>query len=131
MAENVTVTAGTISSESERLDGAVKDFLVNLRRGPLDRRVASERKPLATRIQVKTKHGTHETRLMDISRAGARIGTVPGLIDGGSVEIHFPGGLAIDGIVRWLGESEAGVALPPGALSRTMLEKLTARPEAA
>ena len=131
MAQNVTVTAGAISAESERLDNAVKDFLVNLRRGPLDRRETGERKPLGVRIRVKASEGAHETRLIDVSRAGARIATVPGLNDGGSVEILFPGGLAIDGLVRWLNESEAGVALPPGALSGTMLAKLTSRAEAA
>ncbi len=131
VAENVTTTASTISVESRRLDGTVRDFLVNLRRGPLDRRETGKREPLGVRVRAKTAHGIHETELIDVSRAGARMGRVPGLEDGGAVALLLADGVEIDGIVRWLSESEAGLALPPGALSQNMLNKLTARTAAA
>jgi methyl-accepting chemotaxis protein len=131
MADNVTTTASTISVESQRLDETVRDFLVSLRRGPLDRRGTGERKALGLRARARTAHGIHETELIDVSRAGARMAKVPGLENGGAVAILLADGVEIEGIVRWLSEAEAGLALPPGALGQDMLNKLAARPAAA
>ncbi len=131
MARNVTTAAGEIVVDSRKLDDAVKAFLSSLRQGPLDRRNNGGRYRLDLPMRVMTPRGTAETRLLDVSRAGARIAGVAGLRECDVVTIRFPDGLETPAIVKWLTADEAGLGLPPGALSKPMLDRLLGRETAA
>ena len=131
MARNVTSAAGEIVTDSRKLDDSVKAFLSSLRQGPLDRRNNGGRYPLNLPLRLTTSSGTVEARLLDVSRAGARIARAPGLKESNALTIRFPDGLETVAIVKWLTADEAGLGLPPGALSKPMLDKLLGRENAA
>jgi hypothetical protein len=123
MARNVTSAALAIGEENGRLNATVKEFLVNLRRGPLDRR-GNERHPLGIEAKLTTAQGTFRTRLFDVSRSGARIAPVDGIDTGGAATLRFDDGHEITATVKWVRENEAGLALSPGAMSAALLDKL-------
>jgi hypothetical protein len=125
MAGNVTGAASAIGEESGRLHAAVKDFLVSLRQGPLDRR-ATERHELGVGAQLVTARGAFPTTLFDVSRSGAKLSPVDGLEAGGSAILRFADGHEVSVTVKWIRDDQAGVALPPGAINADRLEKLRA-----
>jgi hypothetical protein len=126
MARNVTGAAGAIGEESDRLNVTVKEFLINLRRGPLDRR-GNERHELRVSAQLVTSRGVFPTIVFDVSRSGAKLVPVEGLEAGGAVVLRFEDGHEIPINVKWVRGNEAGVALPPGSINAARLEKLKQR----
>jgi methyl-accepting chemotaxis protein len=129
MARGVTGAAGAIGEESGRLNRTVSDFLIKLRKGPLDRR-DDERHEIHAQADLVTATGVHPVKLTDISRSGAKISPVRGIEVGGSAILRLAGGQEFSVHVKWINNDLAGVALPPGALNKAMLETLRARPAA-
>jgi hypothetical protein len=123
MAQNVTGAADAIGVEGDRLGATVKDFLVSLRRGPLDRR-DTERHELGVRVRLVTANGEFDTTLFDVSRSGAKIAPVQGVEVGGSIVLRFMDGHEVPATVKWIRDNQAGVALPPGAVNAALLDKL-------
>ncbi|MCW2275627.1 methyl-accepting chemotaxis protein [Rhodoblastus acidophilus] len=122
-ARDVTGAAGAIGEESGRLNTTVKDFLVSLRRGPLDRR-GNERHELGVTAHIVTARGEFPTTVFDVSRSGAKLSPVDGLVAGGSAILRFADGHEVPITVKWIHDNQAGVALPPGAINAAVLEKL-------
>ncbi len=125
MAGRVTSAAGSIGQEGEKLNATVKEFLLNLRNGPLDRR-GNERHALGVTAQLVTSRGTFAAKLYDVSRSGARVAPAEGLDVGHDATLRFSDGHEIHATVKWVRDGEAGLALSPGAVSKGLLEKLKA-----
>jgi hypothetical protein len=123
MARDVTGAAGTIGEEGGRLNATVKDFLVNLRRGPLDRR-DNERHELGVAAQIVTERGAFQTVLFDVSRSGAKLSPVEGIEAGASATLRFADGHEVPASVKWVHDNQAGVALPPGSVNAALLDRL-------
>jgi methyl-accepting chemotaxis protein len=123
MADNVTGAAEAIGAEGGRLSATVKDFLVQLRRGPLDRR-DTDRHQLGVPAHLVTPTGDVEITLFDVSRSGAKIAPVRGVGVGGTAALRFLDGREVPATVKWIRDDQAGVALPPGAVNAALLEKL-------
>ncbi|MCW2284760.1 methyl-accepting chemotaxis protein [Rhodoblastus acidophilus] len=122
-AQNVTGAAGAIGQESGRLNTTVKEFLVSLRRGPLDRR-ETERHELGVGARIVTARGEFPTTVFDVSRSGAKLSPSEGLQAGDSAVLRFADGHEVNITVRWVHDNQAGVALSPGAINEAVLEKL-------
>jgi len=123
MAQNVTGAADAIGAEGGRLNGTVKDFLIQLRQGPLDRR-GNERHELGVSARLVTASGEFETKLFDVSRSGAKVAPVGDLTVGGSAVLRFMDGHEVQAIVKWIHDDQAGVALAPGSMNAALLDKL-------
>ena len=131
MAQDVTGAADAIGAEGGRLNGTVRDFLVQLRQGPLDRR-DNERHALGVPARLVTPGGEFETILFDVSRSGAKVAPVGGLSVGGSTVLRFEDGHEVSATVKWVNNGEAGLALPPGTVNPALLDKLRKlKPQAA
>jgi len=126
MARDVTGAAGAIGKESGRLNATVKEFLIGLRKGPLDRR-NEERHSVGVGAQLVTEHGAVPVTLFDVSRSGAKISPAVGLAVGGSAILRFADGQEAPAMVKWIHDNQAGVALPAGAINKGLLEKLQRR----
>jgi len=122
-ARDVTGAASAIGEESGHLNTTVKDFLVSLRRGPLDRRI-NERHELGVGAHLVTARGVFPTTLFDVSRSGAKVSPVDGLDAGGTAMLRFTDGHEVLATVKWIRGDQAGVSLPPGSINAARLEQL-------
>lgn len=110
LAQSLFSTSGALSTEGERLAITVRDFLVRLRRGPLDRRQAAERVPGGHAVMLISIRGTAKATCVDISLTGARFaGQLPPLRVGDDVQITGEKNIDVPATVRWIRESEIGV----------------------
>jgi methyl-accepting chemotaxis protein len=123
MARDVTGAASAIGEEGQSLNTTVSDFLISLRKGPLDRR-DNERHDVSAHAELLTKSGALPVKLSDISRSGARISPASGIKLGDSVQLRFADGHEVAAKVKWIANDQAGLALPPGAVNKSVLEKL-------
>ncbi|MBS1165910.1 MAG: chemotaxis protein [Proteobacteria bacterium] len=110
LAQSLFSTSGALSTEGERLAITVRDFLVRLRRGPLDRRQAAERVPGGHAVTLISTRGAAKATCVDISLTGARFtGQLPPLRVGDDVQITGEKNIDVPATVRWIRESEIGV----------------------
>jgi methyl-accepting chemotaxis protein len=110
LAQSLFSTSGALSAEGDRLSVTVREFLVRLRRGPLDRRQAAERVPGGHAVTIASARGTGTATCVDISMTGARFaGQLPPLQVGDEVQITGETNIAIPGTVRWIREDNIGV----------------------
>ncbi|WP_264582594.1 methyl-accepting chemotaxis protein [Rhodoblastus acidophilus] len=126
MARDVTGAASAIGEESGRLNATVGDFLISLRKGPLDRR-DTERHQICAPAELVTENGVLPIKVFDVSRSGAKVAPATGIPKGGSVMLRFSDGQETPAKVKWIHDDQAGLALPPGALNKVLLGKLQAQ----
>jgi methyl-accepting chemotaxis protein len=126
MAQNVTGAARTIDAEGGRLNATVKDFLVSLRRGPLDRR-DNERHELGVSVHLVIAGAEYESTLYDVSRSGAKVAPISGADVGSGIVLRFGQDHEVPATVKWVNHGEAGLSLPPGSVNAALLEKLRKR----
>ncbi len=125
LARGLSATSGNLSSEGERLAVTVREFLVRLRRGPLDRRQAAERVPAGHKVTLMAKTGTAEVTCVDISLTGSRLsGPLPPLKVGDEVRISGETGIEVPSIVRWVQDNSIGVEFKAAALTQAAIERL-------
>ncbi|NLH79765.1 MAG: methyl-accepting chemotaxis protein [Phyllobacteriaceae bacterium] len=112
LAGGIFATSHTLTSEGGRLSETVRDFLARLRRGPLDRRLASEpRVPAGHEADVIFADGRRTRRMVvDVSMTGAQI-------EAGDLTVRIGERLALSGVpgielpatVRWIEQGRIGV----------------------
>jgi methyl-accepting chemotaxis protein len=125
LARGLLRASGSLSSEGDRLATTVQDFLVRLRRGPLDRRQAADRFPGGHKVRLNTAKGIAEATCVDISPTGGRFaGALPASLRiGDELTITGDGGVPVPATVRWAEADSFGVEfrtaeLTPAATSR-------------
>ena len=134
LAQGLFSTSGTLSTEGDRLAVTVREFLIRLRRGPLDRRQAAERVPGGHKVTIKADKGSAKATCVDISVTGGRFsGQLPPLHIGDEVHITGEKGIDVPAIVRWIRENDIGVEfkvaeMTPAASNR--LRKLVTKGKA-
>ncbi len=136
LADGLLGTSRSISSEGDRLSQTVRDFLVRLRRGPLDRRVTAEPR-VETGYELDVLEGARRARAtcIDVSMSGAKLaGCEPSLAVGARLELVCEPGVVCPSIVRWRDGGLAGVEfiaaeLAPDAVDR--LRRMVAHAKAA
>ncbi len=110
LAQSLFSTSGTLSTEGDRLSVTVREFLVRLRRGPLDRRQAAERVPGGHVVTIASARGSAKATCVDISLTGARFsGQLPPLRVGDDIQITGEKSIDVPATVRWVRENETGV----------------------
>lgn len=110
LAQSLFSTSGALSAEGDRLSATVREFLVRLRRGPLDRRQAAERVPGGHAVTIASTRGTATATCVDISMTGGRFsGRLPPLKVGDEVQISGEKDIAVPGSVRWIRDNDIGV----------------------
>ncbi len=126
LAHGILDTSRSISTTGENLSTTVRDFLVTLRRGPLDRRHTAEpRVPAGHELQV-TRDGVHHRLVCnDVSMTGAKVsGGISGLAVGDRVTLSGEPGVFTPGIVKWVQDDGFGVEFIAAELSVASVERL-------
>jgi methyl-accepting chemotaxis protein len=125
LASGILQRTRSISSEGDRLSSTVREFLVTLRRGPLDRRHGrAERVPTGQPVEVKCDAGTDKALCVDVSLTGARINGTPKAAVGERIQISGEPGSYCPCVVKWVGEGEYGVEFVAAELSEKSIAKL-------
>ncbi len=125
LAQSLFSTSGTLSTEGDRLSRVVQEFLVRLRRGPLDRRQAAERVPGGHTVTIKGAKGTTKATCVDISLTGARFaGPLPPLRIGDEIHISGEKGIDAPATVRWIRDSNIGVEFKLAEMTPAATERL-------
>ncbi|TBW35222.1 methyl-accepting chemotaxis protein [Siculibacillus lacustris] len=126
LAQGLRDTSGSISIEGGRLAETVRDFLVSLRQGPLDRRHATNgRVPAGHDIEVHRGGRVDEGVCVDVSLTGARIaGAATNLAVGTEVRLSGEPGVLIPGVVKWVKDGEFGVEFRTADLSEAAIGRL-------
>ena len=126
LAHGILDTSRTISAEGDRLSGTVRDFLIRLRRGPLDRRHHAEpRVPAGHTVTVIGETGRERAVCVDVSMSGAKLaGTLPGLHVGERLALSGAPDVQCPCVVRWIQDGEFGVEFLSAELSRAAIERL-------
>ncbi|MDK9694777.1 MAG: methyl-accepting chemotaxis protein [Siculibacillus sp.] len=125
LAHGILDRTRAISSEGERLAASVREFLVTLRRGPLDRRHGrAPRVPTGHRIEVHCDGTTENAVCVDVSVTGARITAVPNAVVGDRLELVGEPGTVCPCVVKWVGEEELGVEFLAAELSDKSITRL-------
>ncbi len=115
----------TISSEGDRLASTVREFLVTLRRGPLDRRHGrAERVATGHGVEVRCGDATERATCVDVSLTGARITAVPKVAVGDRIEVSGEPGTSCPCVVKWVGDDEFGVEFLAAELSEKSIARL-------
>ncbi len=110
LAQSLFSTSDALSAEGDRLSVTVREFLVRLRRGPLDRRQAAERVPGGHTVTITSERGTATATCVDISLTGGRFaGQLPPLKIGDEIQVTGEKDIAIPGTVRWIRDNNIGV----------------------
>lgn len=125
LAQGLFSTSGTLSTEGDRLAVTVREFLVRLRRGPLDRRQAAERVPGGHIVTIKSSRGSGKAICVDISLTGARFaGQMPPLQVGDDVYITGEKDIDVPATVRWIHGSDIGVEFKLAEMTPAASERL-------
>ncbi len=125
LADGILGRSGAIATEGDRLAQTVRDFLVTLRRGPLDRRHGhSERYPAGHKVDLR--HGdTSETVVcIDVSINGARFTRAIDVAVGDRITISGEPGTFCPGVVKWVSEEELGIEFVAAELSERAVARL-------
>jgi methyl-accepting chemotaxis protein len=126
-ARGLGTTSAAISAEGDRLAETVRNFLVSLRRGPLDRRQGdAERVATGHGVEIHLSGGrVHRAECLDLSLTGGRYrGDVPGLTIDTELSISGEPGILVPGCVKWMKGNEFGVEFRTGILSDAAIERL-------
>ena len=125
LADGIRDRSRSISSEGDRLAATVKDFLVTLRRGPLDRRHGrAERVSAGHEVEVVGDTGSHRAICLDVSLTGARVAATPGITVGDRLRLSGEPGVFCPCVVKWVGEEEFGVEFLAAELSEAAISGL-------
>ena len=125
LAQGLFSTSGTLSTEGDRLAVTVREFLIRLRRGPLDRRQAAERVPGGQTVTIASAKGTAKATCVDISLTGARFsGQLPQMTVGCDVHISGEKGIGAPATVRWIRDGQAGVEFKVAEMTPAATERL-------
>ena len=125
LASGILSRTRSISSEGDRLASTVKEFLVTLRRGPLDRRHGrAERVVTGHSVEVRCDGTSERAVCVDVSLTGARISAVPKVAVGDRIEISGEPGTACPCVVKWIGDDEFGVEFLAAELSEKTIARL-------
>ncbi|PKR88894.1 methyl-accepting chemotaxis protein [Pleomorphomonas diazotrophica] len=110
LAQGLFSTSGALSAEGDRLAVTVREFLVRLRRGPLDRRQAAERVPGGHAVTIASARGSFQATCVDISMTGGRFGgQLPDLRIGDDVHITGEADIDVPATIRWIRDGNIGV----------------------
>ena len=126
LAEGIRGSSEGISSEGDRLSTTVRDFLVRLRRGPLDRRLSAEPR-ISAGHEVEVTDGGRRFRAVvhDLSLTGARLtGCDDQVAIGDRLNLSGEPGVVVPSIVRWAGEDGVGVEFVTAELTPAAVERL-------
>jgi methyl-accepting chemotaxis protein len=125
LADGILERTHSISSEGQRLSSTVKEFLVTLRRGPLDRRDGrAERVPTGQPVEVRCEDGNRHAVCVDVSLTGARVTAVPNVAVGDRIALSGEPGTSCPCVVKWVGETEFGVEFVAAELSEKSIARL-------
>lgn len=126
LAHGIIASTRSISETGERLSVTVKDFLVTLRRGPLDRRHSAEKRVAqGYQVEIIADGRGHRLVCIDVSMTGAKIsGEIPGLLIGDRVQIHGEPKIGLPGIVRWIEGDSFGIEFLAAELSSASIQRL-------
>ncbi|WP_333824155.1 methyl-accepting chemotaxis protein [Pinisolibacter sp.] len=125
LASGIRQRTHTISSEGDRLSATVKEFLVTLRRGPLDRRDGrAERVETGHLIEVRCDGRSEQATCLDVSLTGAKVKTIAGVAVGDKMELSGEKGIYCPCVVKWVGEEEFGVEFLAAELSEKAIARL-------
>jgi methyl-accepting chemotaxis protein len=126
LAHGIIDSTRSISETGERLSSTVKEFLVTLRRGPLDRRHSAEKRVAQGHdVDVVSDGASHRLTCVDVSMTGAKMaGVIPGLLIGDRVQIHGEPKIGLPGIVRWIEADSFGIEFLAAELSAASIDRL-------
>ncbi|MBS1183246.1 MAG: methyl-accepting chemotaxis sensory transducer [Proteobacteria bacterium] len=125
LAQGLFSTSGTLSAEGDRLAVTVREFLVRLRRGPLDRRQAAERVPGGQVVTIASAKGSAKATCVDISLTGGRFaGPLPSLRVGDEVRITGEQDIDVPATVRWIREGNVGVEFKVAEMTPAASDRL-------
>ncbi|WP_370674823.1 methyl-accepting chemotaxis protein [Pleomorphomonas sp. PLEO] len=125
LAQSLFSTSGALSTEGDRLSVTVREFLVRLRRGPLDRRQAAERVPGGHVVTITTAKGSANATCVDISLTGARFaGQLPPMRIGDDIQITGEKENAVPATVRWIRDNNIGVEFKLAEMSPAASNRL-------
>ena len=125
LADGIRDRSRTISSEGDRLSETVKDFLVTLRRGPLDRRHGrADRVRTGHEVQVISDSENRQAICIDVSLTGAKVTLVPGVKIGDRLKLSGEPGVFSPCVVKWVAEEEFGVEFLAAELSEAAIARL-------
>mgnify|MGYP001765662747 CR=1 FL=1 len=126
LAHGILDTSRSISAEGDRLATTVKEFLITLRRGPLDRRHNAEPR-VGTGHEVAVRGNGVEGRAIciDLSMSGARMRGLPGLLTvGDRLELSGEPGIWSPCAVRWIDGEIFGIEFLTAELSAASVDRL-------
>jgi methyl-accepting chemotaxis protein len=126
LAQGLFSTSGALSAEGDRLALTVRDFLVRLRRGPLDRRQSAQRVPGGHAVTLASAKGTAKATCVDISLTGARFsGSLPPVAVGDDLRITAgEKNSDMPAVVRWVQGDSLGVEFKLAEMSHIASEWL-------
>ena len=125
LAHGILDRTRSISSEGDRLAETVKDFLVTLRRGPLDRRHGrAERVRAGHEVVVYCGDGEERAICVDVSLTGAKVTSIAGVGVGDRLRISGEPGIYCPCVVKWVSEEEFGVEFLAAELSDAAIARL-------
>ncbi|SCM75620.1 Methyl-accepting chemotaxis sensory transducer [uncultured Pleomorphomonas sp.] len=125
LAQSLFSTSGALSTEGDRLSVTVQEFLVGLRRGPLDRRQSSERVPGGHAVAIASASGSAKATCVDISLTGGRFaGQLPPLKIGDDIRIAVEKGVDVPATVRWIRDDNVGVEFKLAEMTSAASDRL-------
>jgi len=126
LAQGLFSTSGALSAEGDRLAVTVRDFLIRLRRGPLDRRQSAQRVPGGHTVTLTSAKGTAKATCVDISLTGARFsGSLPPVAVGDDLRITSgEKDSDMPAVVRWVQGDSLGVEFKLAEMSHVASERL-------
>ncbi len=126
LAHGILGTSRSISETGDLLSSTVRDFLVTLRRGPLDRRHSAQPRYAAGHaIDLITANGRHNAVCIDVSMTGAKIGGTPqGLLVGDRLQLAGEPKITLPCVVKWVQGDEFGVEYLAAEMSAASIERL-------
>jgi hypothetical protein len=126
LAQGLFSTSGALSAEGDRLALTVRDFLIRLRRGPLDRRQSAQRVPGGHAVTLASAKGTAKATCVDISLTGARFsGSLPPVAVGDDLRITAgEKNSDMPAVVRWVQGDSLGVEFKLAEMSHIASEWL-------
>jgi len=127
LAHGILGTSRSISATGDRLSSTVRDFLVTLRRGPLDRRRTAKQRVLTGHaVEITTGDKIrHPAVSIDVSTTGARIGgTIANLVVGDRIGLCDEPDIHLPCLVKWVQPEEFGVEFVAAEISTVAIEHL-------
>jgi hypothetical protein len=125
LAHGILDRTRSISAEGDRLAETVREFLVTLRRGPLDRRHGrAERVRTGHEVVVHCDGGDERAICVDVSLTGAKVTAVDGITVGDRLKLSGEPGVFCPCVVKWVRDDEFGVEFLAAELSEAAIARL-------